>query len=92
VRKNNKKHRVANQSRTIVVGMRPGLTLIKKTIADLGIDITTFARNAKRWWMDTHGRLIKAGHVKEVIHAFQRNTLKPPKWLTDYIQRGLTTA
>jgi hypothetical protein len=90
VRKNRTKRSRVTRSRTPAPGRKQGLALIKKTISELGLDIATFARNAKKWWWENHGRFIKAGHVKEVIHAFLRDTLKPPTWLTRYIERGLT--
>lgn len=89
MRKNRTKRTRVARSHARALGKTPGLTLIKRTISELGVSIARLAQDAKEWWWEKHGKSIKNGHVKEVIHAFRRNTLKPPKWLTAYIERAL---
>lgn len=50
--------------------------------------IDKVARAAALWWLNTYGRRIKAGAVKEVIRSWNRGRLKPPGWLIQYASNG----
>ncbi len=73
-------------------GKREGHGTINRALNQLNCDIAHLAKTAVDWWKLQHGRRIKAGAIKEVIHAFRRKVFRPPAWLTDYVQKNVQFA